>query len=114
MTRVCLGRAAAGLGAAHRARNNCAPIVLPRVKIRQGQKLRTYAAARGWQPQSQDDCSKGAREPAWAAFRGSLPADSSQEGSLCLKQEGAEDWILEPTVSAQGAGAGLRLTDLES
>lgn len=56
----------------------------------------------------------GPRSPAWAAFRGSLPADSSQEGSLCLKQEGAEDWILEPTVSAQGAGAGLRLTDLES
>lgn len=31
-----------------------------------------------------------------------------------LNRKGAEDWILELIVSAQGAGAGLRLTDLES
>lgn len=103
---VCLGWAAAGLGATHPARNNCASIVLPRVEIKLGQKLRISAAARGWQPRSQDDCSKGARgaRGVWPGPPAEAPAllDSSQECSLCLKWEAAEDWILEPTVSAHG------------
>ena len=72
----------------------------------QTQKLRLSAAARGWQPWSQDECSKGAR-----AARGVGPGPpseapallgSSQKCSLCLKWEVAEDWVLEPTVSAHG------------
>lgn len=103
---LCLGWAAAGLGATHLARNSCASIVLPRVETRLRQKLRLSAAARGWQPWSQDECSKGAR-----AARGVGPGPpseapallgSSQKCSLCLKWEVAEDWVLEPTVSAHG------------
>nr|XP_035948505.1 glutamyl-tRNA(Gln) amidotransferase subunit B, mitochondrial isoform X3 [Halichoerus grypus] len=38
-------------GAALLARNNCTWIALPRVAIKHRQKLRIYAAARGWRPQ---------------------------------------------------------------
>lgn len=115
---VCLGWAAAGLGATHPARNNCASIVLPRVEIKLGQKLRISAAARGWQPRSQDDCSKGARgaRGVWLGRQQRLPPCSTPARSavsvLNGKQQRTGFW--NPLCQLTGAGAGRHLTDLDS
>ena len=115
---VCLGWAAAGLGATHPARNNRASIVLPRVETKLRQKLRLSAAARGWQPRSQDECSEGAR-----GARGvgpgrpqRLPPCSAPARSAVSVLSGKEQrtGFWNPLCQLTGAGAGRRLTDWDS
>lgn len=113
---LILGGQRQGLGAALLARNSCTSIALPRVVIKHRQKLRIYAAARGWQVQK-PLC---LQQEGWGAlsslaWRWKAPSviltllGFGQECTDCVSNRNEQRIRqLESTASAQGGGAGLR------